>query len=131
MVLDRASAMSEAAINAWLDERGLDFDEALLWSGTEQLSPTAFVRTFKVSGGKVDTKPIGLSDVALIQQRKNRAAYAFTLQRYSYTPADPEGCNGMFTHDEFWGYGSSGYIASFENNKMKTFRGFPEWFADS
>ncbi len=128
-LLNEAPSMHPSAVEAWLEHRSIEFGDDLLWTGSEQLDAATFVRTFKLSDGKVDGKPIRLADVSLIRERGNRASYAFTLRRYSYHAADPEGCNGLFVHDEYWGEEEAAYIAAFENNRMGTLRGFPEWFA--
>ncbi|MBJ7527516.1 MAG: hypothetical protein JHD10_09815 [Sphingomonadaceae bacterium] len=132
-IFNRAPSMTEEAVDTWLEERNVEFDDDLLWSDSEQaqLGPADFIRNFKMSGGQLDTKPIRLTEVSLIKNRGNLASYAFTLRRYSYTPADPQGCNGLFTHDEFWDYAHTGYIAAFTNNRMDTLRAFPEWFSDA
>lgn len=123
--------MDREKIEAWTEEKNIDFSDELLEADAERIGPADLIGTFKISGGKLDIKPIRLLDLEIVQQRANQASYAFTLKRYSYTPADPEGCNGMFTHDEFWQFESAGYIASFKNNRMRTFRPFPEWFAEA
>ncbi len=128
-LLNEAPSMDSNAIEAWLAQHRINFGDDLLWAGSEQLDPATFVRTFKLSDGKEDIKPIRLADMSLIRERGNRASYAFTLRRYSYHAADPEGCNGLFVHDEYWGEEEAAYIAAFENNRMGSLRGFPEWFA--
>lgn len=130
-MLNRGVVIEEAEIDAWLEERPIVFDEDLLWSGEETMSPAAFIKNFKISDGKLDSKPIRISELSLIKNRRNFAAYAFTMRRYSYTAADEEGCNGLFVHDEYWSYQLVGYIASFTNNRMESLRAFPEWFADA
>jgi hypothetical protein len=132
-IFNRAPSMTKEDVGNWFEKRNINFDEYLLWSDSEQeqLSPADFIRNFKMSGGQLDTKPIRLTEVSLIKNRGNLASYAFTLRRYSYTPADPQGCNGLFTHDEFWDYAHTGYIAAFTNNRMDTLRAFPEWFSDA
>ena len=130
-LLDRAHSVDEAAIDVWLKNRGVAIDDALIDSEMGYRNAAEFVKNYKMSGGKLDTKPIQVIDITLVKKRQNQAAYAFVLRRYAYNPADLEGCNGLLTHGEYWAYRDAGYIAAFTNNEMETFRAFPEWFADS
>lgn len=128
-LLNSAPSMKPDAVEAWLEERSITLDHELLRSGSDQVDEATFIRSFRVSAGKLDPKDIRLADIGLVRQRDNLASYAFTLRRYRYYPADDEGCNGLFVHDEYWGNEDRAFIASFTNNRMKTLRTFPEWFA--
>jgi hypothetical protein len=124
--------MSAEAVEAWYEERGFEVDDEMLSAGPDgNMEVPAFLRTYRLSDGKLDSKPIRLAELDLVRQRGSRAAFAFTLKRYSYHAADPEGCNGMLTHDEYWGEEQTGYIATFVNNRLEQLREFPEWFADT
>ena len=125
-MLNDGPSLKQADIQAWLDDRQINIDSDLLWHGDKQLSEAEFFQSYRWSEGKLDTNPIRLKEVSLVQRRKNKAAYAFTLQRYSYNAADWEGCNGLFTHPEFWREQAAGYIASFEDNIVRSLRNFPE-----
>lgn len=63
-MLNRGVVIEEAEIDAWLEERPIVFDEDLLWSGAETMSPAAFIRNFKISDGKLDSKPIRISEIS-------------------------------------------------------------------
>jgi hypothetical protein len=131
-ILNEAPSMSAEAVEAWYEERQFEVDDEMLWQEEgERVEVADFLRTYRLSDGKLDSKPIRLVELELVRQRKNRAAFAFVLKRHSYHAADPEGCNGLFTHDEYWGDSQSGYIATFVNNRLERLREFPEWFADS
>jgi hypothetical protein len=131
-ILNEAPSMSEEAVEAWYAERQFEVDHDLLWQEEGKTVEVAdFLRTYRLSDGKLDSKPIRLVELELVRQRKNRAAFAFVLKRHSYHAADPEGCNGLFAHDEYWGDEQTGYIATFVNNRVERLREFPEWFADT
>lgn len=128
-LLNRASEMAEEDVQKAVEELSVSLEPDLLWQGDKTIDDVTFFRTYRVSSGKLDTKPIDLREVTLIRQRGQSASYAFTLRRYSYHPADDEGCNGLFTHDEYWGNEDTGYIAVFNDNRLLSVREFIEWFA--
>lgn len=131
-ILNEAPSMTEKAVEAWYEERQFEVDDELLWQEADNtVEVTDFLRTYRLSDGKLDSKPIRLAEVELVRQRKNRAAFAFVLKRHSFHAADPEGCNGLLTHGEYWGEEQTGYIATFVNNRLQRLRLFPEWFADT
>ncbi|MEA3039582.1 MAG: hypothetical protein QOE79_2095 [Sphingomonadales bacterium] len=129
-MLNEAPSMPKDAVEAWYADRGFSVDDELLFDGSERGEPVQFLRTYRLSDGKLDSRPIGLAELKRIRRRGKRTAFAFTLKRYSYHAADPEGCNGMFVHDQYWGEEQAGFIAAFEYNRMTSLRLFPEWFAD-
>jgi hypothetical protein len=86
-----------------------------------------FFRSYRLSDGKLDPEPIRLVSATLIRQVGNKAAYQFTLRRFSYYAADEEGCNGLFTHDAYYGEEDHSLIAGMENNALTSVRAFPEW----
>jgi len=129
-MLNAAPSMPEAAVEAWYADRQFSVDDELLSDAGERADAVQFLRTYRLSDGKLDSRPIRLAELERVRRRDNRAAFAFALKRYSYHAADPEGCNGMFAHDEYWGEEQAGFIAAFENNRMTSLRLFPEWFAD-
>jgi len=128
-MLNEAPSMDINAVETWLEQNSISLDSDLLWSGSQQTDAATFLRTYRVSDGKLDPKPIRLTEIELVRQRANLASYAFTLRRYSHHAADPEGCNGLFVHDEYWGEEEAAYIAAFKNNQITNLREFPEWFA--
>lgn len=131
-MLNEAPSMPAGKVEAWYEERQFEVDDEMLWSEANvTVEVPAFLRSYRLSAGKLDSKPIRLTELQLVRQRKSQAAFAFTLKRHSYHPADPEGCNGMFVHEEYWGDEEAGYIATFVNNRLERLREFPEWFADT
>jgi hypothetical protein len=86
-----------------------------------------FVRAYRLSNGRLDPEPIRLVGATLIRQVGNKAAYQFTLRRFSYHEADEEGCNGMFVHPAYYGEVDHSLIAAMENNQLRSVRAFPEW----
>ncbi|HYE29666.1 MAG TPA: hypothetical protein VEA61_15720 [Allosphingosinicella sp.] len=89
-----------------------------------------FYKQFLVSDDRLDARPVRIHDVNLFRRLRNRASYQFTLERYSYHAADPEGCNGLFTHDEYWGVERTSYVGAFHNNRLQSVRLFPEWYLE-
>jgi hypothetical protein len=108
----------------WVDEELGDR------SPTDVERQTTFVREFRTSEGKLDPRPITIDGINLIRRLGNQATYQFTLKRYSYHPADPEGCNGMFVHDEYYGYNRTSCLATLLANRLQTVRRFPEWYLE-
>lgn len=92
-LIRRQDEMSIALEDEWVEERVGGRQPGHI--GRNYL----FVKEFRRSGGRLDPRPIQIDDINLIRRLGNRATYQFTLKRYSYHPADPEGCNGMFTHE--------------------------------
>lgn len=115
-----AHAKSDAEIEGWQEKTGIspnyegDFDGSL--------------KTLRVGDGKVDPKPIKIVELELIRQLRNKASYAFVLKRHRFFAADEEGCNGLFTHGEYFGDETTAYLATFVDNKFRTFREFPDWY---
>jgi hypothetical protein len=134
-LLNDGPSMEPEAITAQVEEWGISIGDDALWDTLAEEANNVgrnyqFFKKYKISGGKIDSKPILLRDVNLIRQLKNRATYQFTLRRHSYHPADSEGCNGLFTHGEFWGNDDYSYLATFTNNRLKTVETFPEWYLE-
>ena len=123
MTLDEIETAADA-MSVSLDDEMLDFVER---AEAETERVYRFYKEFRLAGGRLDPRPIGIDEMNLIRQLRNRAAFQFTLERYSYHPADPEGCNGMFTHDEYWGVDRVSYLAAFLNNRLQSVKLFPEW----
>jgi len=127
-LLNSAPKMSEEAIKAKAETLRVTLRDDLI--GDESSSsdvPVIFYRQFRLSDDRLDPRPIRISEMNLLRQLKNQAAYQFTLERYSYHAANEEGCNGLFTHGEYFGIERSAYLATFRNNKFDTIRTFPEW----
>jgi hypothetical protein len=122
-----AEAISERAANLAVSLDNAMVEEAVGNQGTWQDQRERFYREFRLSGGKLDPRPIRLHEANLIRRLGNHATYQFTLERYSYHEADPEGCNGMFVHDEFYGVDRISYLATFTANILTTVKLFPEW----
>jgi hypothetical protein len=132
-LLDRAPAMTDAEIEAAAQavDMGLDADIVTAVVG-DLLPPSSertvkFYREFRLSAGRPDTRPIRISELNLLRRVRNRAVYQFTLDRYSYHPADDEGCNGMFVHGEYYGVDRTAYLATFSNNQPQGLRWFQDW----
>ena len=129
-------SMSAEAIADRVDDLNISIDEDMVWNVLGERTNTdtdrgyTFYKEFRLSGGRLDTRPIRIAETNLIRQLRNQATYQFTLERYSYHPADPEGCNGMFTHDEYWGVDRVSYLATLLNNRLRSVRPFPEWYLE-
>lgn len=121
-LMRRQDEMSVVLEDDWVDEQVGDRQTGAI--GRDYL----FVKQFRVSGGILDPRPIEVEDVNLIRRLGNRATYQFTLKRYSYHPADLEGCNGLFTHDAYYGYDRLSCLATTSANRLQTVRRFPEWY---
>ncbi len=128
--LNHAPSLSREEVEKWVNERDISvyYEYPLSQNVGGVLYNYLFFQEYRISGGKPDPKPMRVSDVNLIRQMKNQAAYQFTLDRTQFFPADEEGCNGLFTHDEYFGATKTAFIAKFLNNKLTDFRDFPEWF---
>lgn len=132
-LLDRAPAMADAAIEAAAQAADLGPDSAIVTAVVGDLLPLSSERTiqfykgFRLSAGRPDTRPILISELNLLRRVRSRAVYQFTLDRYSYHPADEEGCNGMFVHGEYYGVDRTAYLATFNNNQPQGVRWFQEW----
>ena len=135
-LLNRAPQMSIEQIEEVDDELSVEIDDELVDDVvSEEINSAderrqAFYKEFRLSGGRLDTRPIRIDEINLIRQLRSLATYQFTLERYSYHPADPEGCDGLFTHDEYWGLDRVSYLATFTNNRMQSVRRFPEWYLE-
>jgi hypothetical protein len=132
-LLDRGAGMSDSAIDAAAEAIGgsVDHDIVLAVLGDRvppsPERPVQFYKEFRLAGGRPDPRPIRLSELNLLRRVGSRAVYQFTLDRYSYHPADQEGCNGMFTHDEFYGVDRTAYLATFQNNQLQAIKWFEDW----
>jgi hypothetical protein len=132
-LLDRAPTMADAAIEAAAQAADIGPDAAIVTAVVGDLLPPSAERTvqfykgFRLSAGRPDTHPIRISELNLLRRVQSRAVYRFTLDRYSYHPADDEGCNGMFVHDEYYGVDRTAYLATFNNNQPQGVRWFQEW----
>jgi hypothetical protein len=132
-LLERGPAMSDAAIEAAAEALGVavhrDIAGAALGDRARPPSggPVQFYKAFRLSAGRPDPRPIRISELNLLRRVQNRAAYQFTLDRYSYHPADDEGCNGLFTHAEYYGLDRTAYLATFANNRFQEIKWFQDW----
>jgi len=135
-LLNEAPSLSWDDASRRLDEMGVEIEEdwarELTWdrSMTNVDRQYAFVQEYRKSGGILDPKPVEIDELNLIRRLGNRATYQFSLKRYSYHPADPEGCNGLFVHDEYYGYDRLACLATFSANRLNGVRRFPEWYLD-
>lgn len=106
-LLDHGPAMTDQAIEAEAERLHLWVDSEIVRAvlGDDMPPspnhPIQFYKKFRLSSGRPDPRPIRISELNRLHRVGNRAVYQFTLDRYSYHPADDEGCNGMFTHGEF------------------------------
>ena len=128
--LNKASTLSRGEVEKWVDDRDVSvyYEYPLSQNVGGVLYNYLFFQEYRISGGKPDPKPMQISDVNLIRKVKNQAAFQFTLDRTQFFPADDEGCNGLFTHGEYFAETKTAFIAKFLNNKLTDFRDFPEWF---
>lgn len=132
-LLEQGPAMTDAAIEAAAEAlRGwVDHDIVLAVLGDRVPPspnwPVQFYKEFRLSAGRPDPRPIRISELNLLRRAASRAVYQFTLDRYSYHPADHEGCNGLLTHDEYYGVDRVSYLATFYNNQLQQIRWFEEW----
>lgn len=128
--MNEAPNLSAEAVSDWVDTRGIDveFDYPLSENVDGVLYNYLFFREYKISEGKIDPDPIKIKEINLVRHVENKAAFQFTLVRNKFFPADFEGCNGLFTHDEYFVKTETSFIARFLNNKLNSFRDFPEWF---
>ena len=132
-LLDHGPTMTEQAIEAeaerlhgWVDT---EIVRAVL--GTEMppspYHPIQFYKRFRLSSGRPDPRPIRISELSRLHRVRSKTVYQFTLDRYSYHPADDEGCNGLFTHGEYYGVDRTAYLATFENNVLQRIKWFEDW----
>ncbi|MBE1525617.1 hypothetical protein GGC65_000073 [Sphingopyxis sp. OAS728] len=129
--MNEAPSLSSDAVSEWVDARDVDveFEYPVSENVGGGLYNYLFFREYRISGGKLDPDPIKIKEINLIRNVKNHASFQFTLTRNQFFPADDEGCNGLFTHGEYFKKTDTAFIARFFNNRLKSFRDFPEWFA--
>ena len=136
-LLNRGPQMSLEAIAREADGLSVTVDQEMIYETVAEADATEtdkiyyFYKEFRLSDGKPDPRPMRVSEESLIRRLRNRATYQFTLERYSYHEADPDGCNGMFTHDEFFGVDRTSYLATFHNNRLTSVKPFPEWYLEA
>ncbi|UIJ44784.1 hypothetical protein LZK98_17260 [Sphingomonas cannabina] len=118
-------------IGVWIEEGWVDDRLGEERSNKDADRQYTFVREFRLSAGILDPRPIEIDGINLVRRLGNRATYQFTLKRYAYHPADPEGCNGLFVHDEYYGDDRLSCLATFSANHLKTVRRFPEWYLEA
>lgn len=101
---------------------------------TDNLDPESAIgneydlyRNFTLSDGNRDAKPTRLGETTLLEEAKGRALYQFALTRHQFHPEDLEGCNGMFTHDAFFGDETRSYLGQFANNRLRSVERFADW----
>jgi hypothetical protein len=132
-LLERGPAMTDAAIEAaaealhgWVDH---DIVSVVLGDRVPPSPnwPVQFYKEFRLSAGRPDPRPIRISELNLLRRVGSRGVYQFTLDRYSYHPADHEGCNGLLTHDEYYGVDRTAYLATFYNNQLQAIKWFTDW----
>lgn len=128
--MNEAPSLSADAVSDWVDRHGIDveFEYPLSKNVGGVLYNYLFFQEYRISGGKIDPDPIKIKEINLVRHLDNKAAFEFTLIRNQFFPADFEGCNGLFTHDEYFGKTETAFIARFFNNTLRSFRDFPEWF---
>ena len=118
-----AHAKTDEEVAAWAEKTGIDAQ----YDG-DDFDNNRVLQTMRISDGKVDLKPIRILEINLLRQLGNRASYQFTLRRNQFSAADDEGCNGLFTHGEFYSDVDTAFLAWFEDNEFQGFREFPEWY---
>lgn len=129
--MNKAPGLPPDAVSDWVDARAIEveFEYPVSENVGGVLYNYLFFREYGMSGGKLDPDPIRIKEISLIRNVGNRASFQFTLTRNQFFPADEEGCNGLFTHGEYFQKTDTAFIARFFNNRLKSFRDFPEWFA--
>src|SRR3546814_417462 len=129
--MNEAPSLPPGAVSDWVDSRAIEVEVEYPVSENVggALYNYLFFREYRISGGKLDPDPIRLKEINLIRNVKNHASFQFTLTRNQFSPADDEGCNGLFTHGEYFRKTDTAFIARFFNNRLKSFYDFPEWFA--
>lgn len=132
-LLERGPAMTDAAVEGAAEALGVAVHGDIVGAalGDRARPPSEgwvqFYKAFRLSAGRPDTRRIRISELNLLRQVGSRAAYQFTLDRYSYHPADDEGCNGMFVHGEYYGLERTAYLATFANNRFQEIKWFQDW----
>lgn len=136
-LLNTGPSMDASVLTRIVEDWGVSIGDDLGYEGLGDASRNvterspAFFKSYRASSGKLDPRPVRLSEVNLIRSLKNRATYQFTLQRYTYHPADEDGCNGMFPpRAEFYGNESTSCLATFHNNRLQSVETFPEWYLE-
>jgi hypothetical protein len=132
-LLNEGPQLSDEAIADRTSALGVNVDGAMIdnhiesQAGTRTEADTLFFKQFRLSAGRPDPRPIRLAEARLLHRVGKQAVYQFTLERYSYHPADPEGCNGIGVHDEYYGVDRSAHLATFISNRLYQVKEFPEW----
>ena len=129
--LNQAHDLPVGEVEEWLEESGVSIRDYLRMSSDypNEQEVAQWAKTYRVSDGTVDPKPVELFETNLIRNVDHNTAMQFTLRSYRFNAADPEGCNGLLTHDAYFGYEQDAYIGTFYNNRLRYVRRFDEWFA--
>ncbi|HEX8389640.1 MAG TPA: hypothetical protein VF636_11515 [Sphingomonas sp.] len=133
-VIRSAPSISDAELTRRTAELAISFDSSvsdpiLDYPNRSPIELTELLRGWSASAGKADRKPIRLAEVNPLKENDGVALYQFTLLRDQYHPADEEGCNGLFTHEEFFGPERRSYLGTFINNRLRNVTAFDEWLA--
>jgi hypothetical protein len=121
-----ASSKTNDEIDALLEKSNLS---SVSYRGDQDWNASNFVSEMRMTDGKLDERPMRIVELELVRQIKNRASYAFVIERRGmFVPADPEGCNGLWTHEEYRTNEKTAYLSEFVNNRLINFRDFSEWY---
>lgn len=102
-------------------------DELLSYPDRSPIENSELLRAWGRADGKPDRSAIRLTETTFLKEAHGIALYQFTLTRDQYHPADTEGCNGLFVHDEYYGIERRSYLGVFVNNALRDVRSFPDW----
>ena len=119
-----AHTKTDDEVFEWQEKTGIDPD----YDGYEWDRSSFLIKSLRMSDKKLDPKLIRIGELELLRQKQNLATYVLTLRRNQFFAADEEGCNGLFTHGEYYADTEKPYLATFENNEFRTLRDFPEWY---
>ncbi|MBO9580602.1 MAG: hypothetical protein J7498_06890 [Sphingobium sp.] len=130
--MNQAPGLSQDVVSEWVDRRNINvyYEYPVSENVGGSLYNYLFFREFRISGGKLDPDPIKIKEINLIRHLGGNSALQFTLIRNQFFPEDLEGCNGLFTHGDYFDKTETAFIARFFNNKLMSFRDFPEWFVE-
>lgn len=101
-------------------------DPILNYPNRSPIERAELIAGWSMAGGKADRTAIRLIEVNSLKSEKGVALLQFTLQRDQFHPAD-EGCNGLFTHGDFYGPERRSYLGTFINNDLRQVTAFDQW----
>lgn len=141
-LLNAAPSMAENQLRGQVDDLSVSVNDDHLLFGVlaervrdPDLRSYGFYREFRLSGGRLDPRPIRLAETNRIRRVGTRATYQFTLERYRYRPdvteeeaaGDSCGNGAVPAHYETE---RTSYLATFWNNRLQAVKQFPEWYLE-